>query len=909
MNVSPLMALAAGSRLGSYEILSSLGSGGMGEVYRARDPRLNRDVAIKILAESVAHEPDHVARFQREAQSIAALNHPNIVTIYSVEEADGTSFLTMELVEGKALSETLDPRGLPLARLLEIAIPLADAVSAAHEKGITHRDLKPANVMVTGAGRVKVLDFGLAKLVESSLPAAAGVSALPTRVETGDGRIVGTVAYMSPEQAEGKPVDQRSDVFSLGVMLYELATGERPFRGDTPLSTLTSILRDTPRAITEIQRALPRDLATIVRRCLAKSPEQRTQSAKDLRNQLEDLRQALGSGELAAPPTAQVSRRRASWWRWAAAIAASVALGAAGVWMLTRGRRAPDPPIVTQVARLTHDTGLSEWATWSPDGSLLAFASNRNGNYDIYVRRVDGGQEVPVTNNESENFQPAFSPDGRSIAFVSTRSSRTRMIKIGQRSGTLEARTYGGDIWVVPALGGQARRLAPDGNDPAWHPSGRKVAYVSGPEAHRSILEVAAEGGAPETLLTTAASSWEISRLQYSPHGHWITFDTSDNEVFAVPLTGGQPRKLVSGFSHVWDPAGTHLYYCVRDSGGGTRVQSVGVDEQTGATSGQPSTMGLMTGVLREMAVSRSGGQLVVTEDESSMNLSRLPLNAAGSAPGGVEELLSAGQVFDGQPNVSPDGNRIAYSSNRLGHAQIWLLHLDSKRMDVLPLPGEDASAVGAHWHPDGRRLLVQRAFVNGKVALWWMAADASSAEELISLPSLTNNFEGWPITPGGRTIVYGAGVDGHAQLFELDLGTRQSRQLTRSPDDKFSAVVSPDGRWIVYTSNANGSNQLWRMAAAGGQAEPLTKGDDRVRHMFYSPDGRWLYYQPNHLNIYRMPADGGPAQQVTHFAESGLFIEEPTISPDARFLVYIRHNGGSSLWLLQLAHVDSSGP
>jgi TolB protein len=288
------------------------------------------------------------------------------------------------------------------------------------------------------------------------------------------------------------------------------------------------------------------------------------------------------------------------------------------------------------------------------------------------------------------------------------------------------------------------------------------------------------------------------------------------------------------------------------------------------------------------------------------MNLSRLPLTPAGDAPAGPEEMLSAGNVFDGQPSVSPDGQRIAYSSNRLGHDQIWVLHLDTKRMDVLQLPGNDISAVGARWHPDGQRLLVQRLFPNGKLSLWWVAADASSAEELTSLPALYNNLEGWPIAPNGRKIVYGATVDGHSQLFEFDLNTRQSTQLTFSPDDKFNGVFSRNSQWLVYVSNANGSNQLWRMPAEGGQAEPLTRGADRVRHMFYSPDGRWLYFQPNHLNIYRMPADGGPAQQVTHFQESGLFLEEPTISPDGRYLVYCRSNGGSSLWVLRLGNAQT---
>ena len=221
--------------------------------------------------------------------------------------------------------------------------------------------------------------------------------------------------------------------------------------------------------------------------------------------------------------------------------------------------------------------------------------------------------------------------------------------------------------------------------------------------------------------------------------------------------------------------------------------------------------------------------------------------------------------------------------------------------MEVLQFPGEDLGAVGPHWYPDGRRLIVQRLISDGKLTLWWIAADASSAEEVLSLPMLINNAEGWPIAHDGRTLVYGAAVDGHSQLFAFDLKTRQAKQLTFSSDDKFNAVWSPDGHWIAFASNANGSSQLWRIPAGGGDAEPLTNASDRVRHMFYSPDGRWLYFQPNHLNIYRMPANGGSTQQVTHFPESGLFLEEPTISPDGHYLAYSRSNGGSSLWVLTL--------
>ena len=285
-----------GTQLGHYRIERLLGTGGMGEVYLASDTKLGRQVALKVLAGTLAGDPGRLARFEQEARAAAALNHPNIVTIHSVEHIDGVPFLTLELVDGQTLGELIPREGLPLDRVLSLGIPLADAVGAAHQRGITHRDLKPANVMVTSDGRVKVLDFGLAKVKEEAqMPIDAG---LPTASLTGEGRIVGTVAYMSPEQAEGKPIDARSDVFSLGIILYEMATGQRPFEGDTHMSTLSAIIKDTPRGITDVRPGLPRELSKIISRCLAKDVEDRYQSAKDLRNDLRALKNELTSGEI-----------------------------------------------------------------------------------------------------------------------------------------------------------------------------------------------------------------------------------------------------------------------------------------------------------------------------------------------------------------------------------------------------------------------------------------------------------------------------------------------------------------------------------------------------------------------------------------------------------------------------------
>jgi len=321
--------LQPGVRLGPYEIVSRIGVGGMGEVYRAHDPRLRRDVAIKVLPAEFSADSDRLRRFEQEARAAAALNHPNIVTIHSVEEADRTRFLTMELLEGRSLNELIATEGMPLDRLLKIIIPLADAVSAAHQAGITHRDLKPGNVMLTADGRVKVLDFGLAKLREpASLDADA--NALPTATVTGEGRILGTVEYMSPEQVEGKPIDPRSDIFSLGVMFFEMATGRRPFAGDTSVSLLSSIIKDTPQSVTDLKPALPQELSRIVKRCLVKDPEYRYQSAKDLRNELRELE------EDSALPAGVPTRRRATRIAVGALLMAAVGLIVGRLWF-TRG--------------------------------------------------------------------------------------------------------------------------------------------------------------------------------------------------------------------------------------------------------------------------------------------------------------------------------------------------------------------------------------------------------------------------------------------------------------------------------------------------------------------------------------------------------------------------------------------
>jgi serine/threonine protein kinase len=390
--------LDVGSRLGAYQIVAALGEGGMGEVYLANDIRLGRPVALKVLPREVAGDPDRRHRLEREAQAVARLNHPNIVTLFSFEEADGMSFLTMEYVDGQPLSSGIPSQGLPLDRLLPIAIPIADAVAAAHQSGIIHRDLKPGNVMVTSAtSRVKVLDFGLAKLHGPGLVDAA--AATGTTPITAHGGIVGTVAYMSPEQAEGRPTDARSDIFSLGVMLFEMATGRRPFVGGSSVSVITAILRDTPPSVSEVRPGLPLEFARIVRRCLQKDPDRRYQTALDLRNALEELKQESDSGALTQDGAvrAAVSLRR----RPVAAIASvagAAAVGIFGLW-LAQGRSGTDrQPAALEIRERQVTSNPVEapifFAAISADGRYIAYSDLRG----LHLRFVDTGETrtVPV---------------------------------------------------------------------------------------------------------------------------------------------------------------------------------------------------------------------------------------------------------------------------------------------------------------------------------------------------------------------------------------------------------------------------------------------------------------------------------------------------------------------------------
>ncbi|MBN1629142.1 MAG: serine/threonine-protein kinase, partial [Thermoleophilia bacterium] len=450
-----------GQTIAHYEITSKIGEGGMGVVYKARDTHLDRYVAIKVLPPVKVADPDRQRRFVQEAKSASALNHPNIVTVYDVGQQEGVDFIVMEFIEGTPLDELIPPKGMRLSDALKHAAQVADALAAAHEAGIVHRDVKPGNVMVTEKGLVKVLDFGLAKLTaiaSAGEDEATSTVKVPGGSSTEEGAILGTVSYMSPEQAQGQKLDARSDIFSFGCVLYQMVTGTQPFLGSTMMSTLAAVINKDPKPVHEFGKGVPSELERIIHHCLQKDRRQRWQSMADVRISLEYLHREGQAGRASQDGRGLQKPRRPVVW-----VAAAILVGAVsilGAWLGSRATQRAQPRF--DLRRVTADSGLTFQPTISPDGTLVAYASDRagNGDLDLWVQQISGGQPIRLTTHGMDDFEPAFSPDSSQIAFRSDRD--------------------GGGVFLVPALGGAVRMITDSGHMPSFSPDGQRLAFRGG---------------------------------------------------------------------------------------------------------------------------------------------------------------------------------------------------------------------------------------------------------------------------------------------------------------------------------------------------------------------------------------------------------------------------------------------
>ena len=890
-----------------YRILSKLGAGGMGEVYLAEDTRLGRKVALKLLRAGLATDEEARRRFTQEARAASALNHPHIITIYDIGIDGARDFIALEYVEGESLRTLISREKIEVKRTLELIAQAASGLAAAHEAGIFHRDIKPENLMVTRGWQLKILDFGLAKLRErqaSSITASNLTTAsLPVaQVETMPGTILGTVTYMSPEQTQGRTLDQRTDIFSLGVVLYEMLTGQRPFQGKSAVDVLHAIMNSEPRPALEVNPRLPAEVMEIFGKALAKEVSERYQHAGDFELDLRRLKGAIESNSLLS---AQIKTdfnssaiKRARLMRGILGVLLFAA-GIVAAWILGRATASPRSEsslALTTLTPLTIDPAYDGEPTFSPSGEIV-YVTDRTGNFEIFRKLISGGAEINLSKNNADDVQPAFSPDGTQIAFVSTRSSTSQLI---YRNANFPL--MGGDIWIMPALGGSERKIVEAGNFPSWSPDGSSLIYTSGPIGRQKILSIPASGGEPrEILLKSTSDNRNVFYPSYSSDGRWIVFEKQQgDEIYVVSAIGGEPQLIARGRHPIWNANSTAIIYSSGEPGKNYSLWQVPFALEQGKRIGDPTPLTISRGRDTQAAVSRDGKLIAFAAQDVEFNIERVPFDAeAGRLAGTTTAIITSGHSLNYFFDVSWDGRSVAFESHRGASYHIW--RSDEAGLNQLTSAAnfDDRSP---RWSPDGRTIGFVRKEVNDaedNSSLWLMSADGVN-------PQLLQPEAQWFRWLHDGRIIYHS--TGDQQFHLLDVRANRSQPLTNEKGVRPTFSISPDGQWVVYQSTLNGTIDVRAVPISGGQSRAIVETTRDDGHPFVSPSGMWLYFQSDHKNLFRVP---GPAQgwrkaepeQVTNFLESGLYLEDPQISRDGRYLFYSRAHITGDIWIMKLGH------
>jgi eukaryotic-like serine/threonine-protein kinase len=694
-----------GPTLGAYQILGKLGKGGMGEVYRARDPRLDRTVAIKVLPPHVAASPEARQRFEREAVSIAKLSHPNILSIFEFGLHGRTAFVVTELLDGETLRARLTGGSLPPRRAVAYALQIARGMAAAHARGIVHRDLKPENVMITRDDQVKILDFGLAKPVEagdSDLTRGADVATTP-------GVVLGTFGYMAPEQARGQAADHRTDIFAFGAVLYEMLSGERAFQGATTADTMAAVLTKDPPELDATRFSLSPALDRIIRRCLEKTPDLRFQSADDLAFALETLSTTSTSSAAAIDPTGAARHRRVAWLPWTIA---TIAVAAAAAPWLIRGAGNPADARWDHFTRISESAGEETSPSLTPDGRTVAYSARANGSWNIYSQRVGGRNATAIVDDPQRDERgAAYSPDGSLIAFH-------------------EADDLGG-IFVAGATGESVRRVTDVGFDPAWSPDARQIAFateeIGDPSVRMgdsTLYVVPAGGGTPRRVV-----EGDGVQPSWSPSGERLVYWSNtggQRDIFTVAAAGG-PRVAVTqdsaiDWSPVWSPDGRFIYFS-SDRGGAMNLWRIAIDESSGRPLAGPEPV--TTGVQASATLprfSRDGSRLAFRSRVATINPVAIPFDTA-AVHAGTASLLDTQNNMRIPSDVSPDGTQIAFYSLGDQQEDIFIGSADGRMSRVTDDVARDRAPV---FTPDGRALVFY-SNRDGNWALWIVGVDGGS--------------------------------------------------------------------------------------------------------------------------------------------------------------------------------------
>jgi len=866
----------------------------MGEVHLAEDLRLGRKVALKFLPPEIAENPELFARFEREARSASALNHPNILVIHDIGHEQDLYFMASEFVDGETLRNRMDRGRLALPETVDIALQLLTALSVAHEAGIIHRDIKPENIMIRPDGFVKILDFGLAKIITSP---GAGTSQLTTIGETDPGQIMGTIAYMSPEQARGIPVDARTDIFSAGIVLYEILSGTKPFEGATPADTLALILRMDPDPPAQPANEISETLNWITEKALRKDRDERYQTAKeflvDLRNIKHklDIQTAVGQSRRQSNPSViSPEKDTKPWWP----------RGLFGIFGKDKKEQTQPGILLTKLSQVTFADAVEQYPDFAPDGNRIVFCREVAGIRKLFSRDLTSGDETQLTRGDHDDIQPAWSPTSPVILFVRSTQRHSKL-----EPWDVFTAHDSGDLWSYNLQTGKETKILETAFNPAFSSDGKQVAFDASWAGPRRIWTADQNGRNPQQITSDVSEEVTHIRPRWSPDSKSIVFQNIERTKFDIRVVDIASRTmrwltddLFQDLNPVWSPFGTYIYFTSHRSGGlnlwripvKTNGQIAGPLQQLTAGAGQDV----------ELTISRDGKRIAFSILKQNADIWRLPLHPETGNPSGSPEQLIATTREDSRGSWSPDGTQIAFNSDRGGQMNIWVFSFqDGSTRQLTKGPGGDFQPT---WSPDGKWLTFFSSR-SGTPDIWTVEIATGHLRQLTVNDAIhINPF----YSPDGKFIAYHSDEGGRSEVWVMNADGSEARQLSTIGCGGHFLRWSTDGNSIIfrcpyvdppalYSVGLNGEEAVRFADVAGGS------------HISFSPDRSMIMDVVAHKTLWISPVNNNGPQKIFEFDHPSMRIDYPVWSPDGKWLLFdLFKPQGGDIWLMEPQNQES---